>query len=91
MMKLRHLFDNRDLAVMLLGYWDRDADRLDVLVFDPQLGSGHRVEGRVCPHRSDRELVGTGGEDVLEADVHERRMTGRRCIGPMPDFVDSHQ
>lgn len=31
MMKLRHLFDNRDLAVMLLGYWDRDADRLDVL------------------------------------------------------------
>jgi len=31
MMKFKHLFDNRDLAHMLLAYWDHDRDKLDVM------------------------------------------------------------
>ena len=31
MMKLRHLFDNRDLAIMLLGNWEYDESSLEIL------------------------------------------------------------
>ena len=30
-MKLRNLFDNRELAHMILGNWDHDNDKLDIL------------------------------------------------------------
>jgi len=33
MLKLRHLFDNRDLALMLLGNWEYDKNNMDILKF----------------------------------------------------------
>ena len=33
MLKLRHLFDNRDLALMLLGNWEYDKNNTDILKF----------------------------------------------------------
>jgi hypothetical protein len=30
MLKLRHLFDNQDLALMLLGNWEYDKNNMDI-------------------------------------------------------------
>ncbi|MBN2238216.1 MAG: phosphotransferase [Dehalococcoidales bacterium] len=51
MMKLRHLFDNRDLAEMILKNWDYDKDKLDIMQY-------YRISANaVYPFRKDGELA----------------------------------
>ena len=50
MMKLKYLFDNRDLAHMVLKNWDHDAGRLDIL-------DHYRISANaVYPFRSDQGI-----------------------------------